>query len=88
MTRNLMGIAEIRARMGGITRQRVYQLALRPDWPEPYDELVQGRVWQIDDIEAWIAANRPALADPITRIDGPGRARRPGRAGTERRVSG
>jgi prophage regulatory protein len=39
----LMGAAKIRQRLGGISRQRVYQLTQRPDWPMPYDELVQPR---------------------------------------------
>ena len=58
-----MGVTEIRARLGGLTRQRVYQLALRSDWPKPYDHLAQGRVWKVADIEAWIKAHRPALSD-------------------------
>jgi len=33
--------------------------ALRPDWPAPYDELVQGKVWQREDVIAWIAKQRP-----------------------------
>ncbi|MEU8816049.1 DNA-binding protein [Actinoplanes sp. NPDC048796] len=66
MTRQLMGMTEIRLRLGGITRQRVHQLALRDDWPEPYDELIQGRVWRAADIEAWIRVHRPALGQPQT----------------------
>ncbi|MFC3737506.1 DNA-binding protein [Paractinoplanes deccanensis] len=64
MSSTLMGVAEIRVRFGGITRQRVYQLALRADWPPPLDELAQGRVWKAADIEAWIEVYRPALARP------------------------
>jgi predicted DNA-binding transcriptional regulator AlpA len=56
-----MGAAEIRQRLGGISRQRVYQLTRRPDWPAPYDELVQGRVWRHEDVEAWIKQHRPDL---------------------------
>ena len=56
-----MGAAEIQQRFGGISRQRVYQLSQRTDWPAPYDHLVQGRVWTRDDIEAWIRAHRPDL---------------------------
>jgi predicted DNA-binding transcriptional regulator AlpA len=56
-----MGAAEIQQRFGGISRQRVYQLSQRTDWPSPYDHLVQGRVWKRDDIEAWIRAHRPDL---------------------------
>jgi prophage regulatory protein len=56
-----MGTAEIRQRLGDISRQRVYQLTQRPDWPSPYDHLIQGRVWKRDDIEAWIRLRRPDL---------------------------
>jgi hypothetical protein len=38
-----MGAAEIRLRLGGISRQHVHQRTQRSDWPAPYDELVQGR---------------------------------------------
>jgi prophage regulatory protein len=58
MFRILMGAAEIRQRFGRITRQRVYQLTQRPDWPAPYDELVQGKVWRREDVEAWIDKHR------------------------------
>jgi prophage regulatory protein len=56
-----MGTAEIRQRLGDVSRQRVYQLTQRPDWPPPYDHLIQGRVWKREDIEAWIRAHRPDL---------------------------
>jgi prophage regulatory protein len=58
MTRHLMGAAEIRSRLGGISRQRVYQLTRHADFPAPYDELVLGRVWLIKDVEAWIREKR------------------------------
>ncbi|GLY97447.1 hypothetical protein Acsp02_47010 [Actinoplanes sp. NBRC 103695] len=54
-----MGAAEIRKRLGGISRQRVYQLTNHPDFPASYDELSQGRVWFNEDVEAWIAEKRP-----------------------------
>jgi prophage regulatory protein len=63
MSRLLMGAAEIRQRLGGISRQRVYQLTQRPDWPTPYDELVQGKVWRREDVETWLAKYRPGLED-------------------------
>ncbi|ROP29801.1 helix-turn-helix transcriptional regulator [Couchioplanes caeruleus] len=63
MPRDLMGAAEIRLRLGGISRQRVYQLTHRSDWPAPYDELIQGKVWRRDDVEAWIKQHRPDLND-------------------------
>lgn len=60
MGRHLMGSREIELRLG-VSRQRINQLTNRPDWPAPYDELAMGKVWRIEDIEAWIAANRPTL---------------------------
>ncbi|WP_328468807.1 DNA-binding protein [Actinoplanes sp. NBC_00393] len=54
----LMGAHEIRVRIGRISRQRVYQLARRPDFPAPVADLAQGKIWLADDVEAWIAARR------------------------------
>ena len=54
----LMGAHEIRLRIGRITRQRVYQLARRPDFPAPVADLAQGKIWLADDVEAWIVARR------------------------------
>lgn len=68
MGRHLMGAREIEDRLG-VSRQRVYQLVVRPDFPEPYDELAMGKVWRIEDIEQWIRDHRPPLADaePVLR---------------------
>jgi prophage regulatory protein len=60
MAQHLMAAAEIRLRLG-VSRQRVYQLTQRRDWPQPYDELIVGKVWRREDIEAWIVEHRPAL---------------------------
>jgi prophage regulatory protein len=54
MGEHLMGPGEIRARLGGLSRQRVYQITSNPTFPKPYDELRMGKVWRIEDIEAWI----------------------------------
>ncbi|MBB2947339.1 putative DNA-binding transcriptional regulator AlpA [Actinoplanes lutulentus] len=54
----LMGAHEIRVRLGGISRQRVYQLASRADFPAPVANLAQGKVWLTSDVEAWIALRR------------------------------
>lgn len=59
---NLMGSAEIRVRLGGISRQRVYQITQRRDFPEPVAKLEMGNVWLAEDVEAWIAA-RPARGE-------------------------
>ena len=63
MSRHFMGAVEIRQRLGGISRQRVYQLTQRSDWPAPYDVLIHGKVWWRADIEAWIKRHRPKIDD-------------------------
>lgn len=63
MAKFLMATAEIRARLG-VTRQRVYQLTCRSDWPAPYDVLEAGKIWRQEDVEAWIDRHRPSLTDP------------------------
>lgn len=57
----LMGTHEIRVRLGGISKQRVYELTQRRTFPEPVAELRQGRVWLAEDVERWIAEHRPEL---------------------------
>ena len=52
-----MGPGEIRARLGGLSRQRVYQITSSSTFPKPYDELLMGKVWRIEDVEAWIRRN-------------------------------
>jgi prophage regulatory protein len=54
MGEHLMGPGEIRERMGRLSRQRVYQITSHPTFPKPYDELRMGKVWRIEDVEAWI----------------------------------
>jgi prophage regulatory protein len=61
MGRYLMGSGEIGRRLGGISRQRVYQITRKPSFPEPYDELDGGMVWRVEDVEAWIREHRPNL---------------------------
>ncbi len=58
---HLMGTAEIARRLG-VSRQRVQQLVGRPDFPRPASELEMGKVWHTEDVEAWIAEHRPAVA--------------------------
>jgi predicted DNA-binding transcriptional regulator AlpA len=53
----LVGAYEIRDLLG-VSRQRVYQLTGRADFPEPVAHLTQGKVWTLDDIEAWIKEHR------------------------------
>ena len=56
-----MGAHEIRLRIGRISRQRVYQLARRPDFPAPVADLAQGKVWLTEDVEAWMKVHRRDL---------------------------
>lgn len=39
--------------MLGVNRQRVSQLAARPDFPEPLAVLAMGKVWAAADVEKW-----------------------------------
>ncbi|MEV6346458.1 hypothetical protein [Actinoplanes sp. NPDC051851] len=48
-----MGAHEIRVRLGGVSRQRVYQLTSKPSFPTPIANLAQGKVWLADEVEAW-----------------------------------
>ena len=56
---HLMGAAEIGARLGGVSRQRVQQIVSRPDFPAPVVVLGMGKVWETDDVEQWIKDHRP-----------------------------
>lgn len=58
-----MGSHEIRMRLGGMSRQRVYQITTNRNFPEPVAELEMGKVWHRDDVEAWIKRYRPDLND-------------------------
>jgi prophage regulatory protein len=64
----LMGSHEIRMRLGGMSRQRVYQLTSHRSFPEPVAELEMGKVWHSDDVEDWIRRHRPDLADADNRL--------------------
>jgi predicted DNA-binding transcriptional regulator AlpA len=56
----LMGASEIGERLR-ISRQRTYQLIGRRTFPEPLAVLAMGQVWLAEDVEAWIARERPHL---------------------------
>jgi predicted DNA-binding transcriptional regulator AlpA len=58
-----LGAREIRALMHGVSRQRVYQLTSRRDFPRPVARLAQGKIWLADDVEAWINNRRLSAAD-------------------------
>lgn len=58
-----MGQQEIRARLG-YSRQHVGVIINSKGFPDPaVDYLAMGRIWLAEDIEAWIAEHRPALAE-------------------------
>ncbi|MET8091915.1 hypothetical protein [Micromonospora sp. NPDC005220] len=60
---DLVGLAEIRAMLGGISRQRANIIANKKGFPDPVAQLVMGKVWRRRDVEKWIAANRPDLGE-------------------------
>jgi prophage regulatory protein len=57
----LVGSAEIRIMLGGISRQRVYEITAKDSFPPPLAELEQGRVWLAEDVERWIREHRGQL---------------------------
>ncbi|HEY8342500.1 MAG TPA: helix-turn-helix domain-containing protein [Calditerricola sp.] len=46
------------ARRLGITRQRVYALMRRPDFPRPVGRLSRYWVWRWRDVEEWVRRRR------------------------------
>jgi prophage regulatory protein len=60
---HLAGAHEVRDLLG-VSRQRVYQLARRSDFPKPVAVLAQGKLWLVNEIEDWIAVYR---TNPRTR---------------------
>lgn len=53
-----MGAHEIRVRLGGISRQRVYAITGKASFPKPVAELGHGKIWLAADVEKWIAEHR------------------------------
>jgi predicted DNA-binding transcriptional regulator AlpA len=58
-----MGAQEISLRLGGVSRQRAYQITSRADFPAPVADLKQGKVWLAEDVEAWMKVHRRDLDD-------------------------
>jgi len=55
----LAGMMEL-ARLFGLSRQRIQQLAVRPGFPEPLASLEMGKVWWLPQVLDWaIRTNRP-----------------------------
>jgi predicted DNA-binding transcriptional regulator AlpA len=63
MALRLVGAAEIRALLGGVSPQRVYQITTKKGFPDPVAILAMGKVWLAEDVEKWIAQNRQQLDD-------------------------
>jgi prophage regulatory protein len=61
----LVGAHEVRELLG-VSRQRVYQLAARADFPQPVATLAQGKVWLLGDIERWLDRRRLLAGRPQT----------------------
>lgn len=55
MPQELMSIAEIRALLGGLSRQRAYQLTTRADFPAPIAVLAEGKtkIWDGAAVRDW-----------------------------------
>lgn len=56
-----MGAHEIRTMLGGISRQRVYQITGKASFPKSIADLRQGKVWSSVDVTAWIDRHRQPL---------------------------
>jgi predicted DNA-binding transcriptional regulator AlpA len=55
---DLVGAAEIRDMLGGISRQRVNVITNTKGFPDPIAVLQMGKVWRKRDVERWIAEHR------------------------------
>lgn len=60
---HLVGAAEV-ADMLSVSRQRVYQLAARPDFPAPVVTLHSGRIWEREAVARWMQEYRPEDMEP------------------------
>jgi prophage regulatory protein len=64
----LVGTAEIRVMLGGVSAQRTYAITSRADFPRPLGEIGAGRVWLRPAVAAWMDAHRrvaePAEGEP------------------------
>lgn len=48
----LLGSGELEE-LFGVSRQRVYQLTSRPDFPKPVARLKAGAIWRTEDVIRW-----------------------------------
>jgi hypothetical protein len=56
-----MGARELQRLLGDVSRQRAYQISIRPGFPPPVASLAQGKVWLADDVEAWARQHRRGM---------------------------
>lgn len=49
---DLVGMGEL-MKLLGVSRSRVWQISLRPDFPPPVATLIMGKIWLLDDITRW-----------------------------------
>jgi predicted DNA-binding transcriptional regulator AlpA len=49
----VMGLQELAAFFGGLSKRTVWKYILRDDFPEPYARLSTGKVWLTADVERW-----------------------------------
>ncbi|WP_349337781.1 hypothetical protein [Plantactinospora sp. B6F1] len=59
---DLVGVAEIRAMLGGVSRQRANVITNSKGFPDPVAKLIMGKVWRRRDVARWIAEHRPDLS--------------------------
>ncbi len=52
VTLDLVGMGEL-MKVLGVSRSRVWQMSLRPDFPAPVASLIMGSIWALDDVKAW-----------------------------------
>jgi prophage regulatory protein len=65
VAQDLVGPAEIGKMLGGISRQRVYQLTSREDFPAPVAKLATGKIWAYDDVVDFARRSGRTIA-PLT----------------------
>lgn len=55
-----------------MSRARVHQLAVRPDFPKPLGRVGQSKVWRWSDVRAWLhVAGRPPVVEIYAATDPP-----------------
>lgn len=55
---SLMDAHDIRMLLGGVSRQRAYQITCRVTFPRPVADLAQGKIWLTSDVERWFDTHR------------------------------